>query len=541
MSIGENFCNAFQVWKPAVKKETENGVSFLVEDKEVCKVRTYALATTVIAATCWLSMINTTIVVSPLISLPVAGLLTIVALKIFDRIKTPLDQDAIQVFTKLEKIPNAVLDRLASSPSAVAKLLDQPGVIDLENPKWAALLDQTLRHSDDPLINENRFQVFKLLVDGLITPDIFLKVTKRYSNIDFIVHMLVNQPAIVKQLTNEQQHECLVNFSRDDEALNYAVMSGCDINAKNSTGETALVTLLKENLDLSKIAFLLKWGIEIPSPDSFDCYGLKKQKIIRLFSETKNLREGGKQPQAAAKPLAVPLLNLLKPAIKDGVKYQVNIQERIEAVAHCAIALYFILLNPVSGILSGISMSVMTYGIVSALPVISYGAYVLYEHSRTAKALNNLAIQTFKNDFFHSAKTSEYIIDHLEILDQLIKEGANLSKLDKDGNTLLDVILKLPDNSKTRRLLFQQLIDQLVLGNLTTEQKYSYLMSIITTLPQPYDYLNDAIQKGLIDANLAGQLTEQQQSDLFRNLNDLDSISLLEKQGFHFNSLRGVN
>lgn len=123
--VYEVVCHAVQIWKPAVKLQAEKGVSFLVKDMAVHEVRRFLFAITVITAT-FASMTSTTIVVSPLISIPTAYLVIRAALTFFSyQLRMALDEDAIKVFKEQETIPTAVLHYVASSSTAVTKLLNQ--------------------------------------------------------------------------------------------------------------------------------------------------------------------------------------------------------------------------------------------------------------------------------------------------------------------------------------------------------------------------------------------------------------------------------
>lgn len=518
-TTGANFYHAIQVWKPAVKVETENGASFLVNDEDVYNLRIKAFAIAVIAATCWVSMAISTIVVSPPISILVAlVVMRFAALHFRKQQETAIDNFAIEVFKNKTTLPKVILEHLASSPAAVARLLQQE-TIDLKNEKWNTLLERVSATD-----YRQEYPVFKLLIKALIetnqyNTDLFLKLLNLTKHIETTHFLLKKSPGIASKLTQEQQLVCLKQF-RNDLNLGTAVKAGFNINTKVSE-QTLLSWICSfDPIKINLLSLVLKWGADAVMPKT--SFSFSQYKIRRLFYEIRKLRENNKEP-TVDKPLRpVPTWQLSRAAIKDSLAYKDGVSKRIKLIA-------IHILLPLSAIF-------VYHGFPIALTftAISFAAYAFYEKFRTTKALNDLAIQNFKTDFFHTDLTSKYVMDHPEVIDQLIKEKVDLSKLDKNGDTLLDLILDLPETSNTKYSLFTKVIDQLLLQNLSETQKYFYFLSILQV--EDVRFLSYAIEKGLVQDVRNCSFDGANIVELFLNISNLDYIKMLVDQGFDINA-----
>lgn len=146
-TIGQNIYNAIQVWNPAVKRETEQKVSFLVEDNVVLGIRVVTVAAISFASAVWTSAswgLTGTAVTSSLVALPVAIFVSSVALAIFSYHMTRLhNKNSVEIFKNHSEIPAAVLTYLTVSGEAVGQLLREKEM-DFKNNKSLKLFALTL-------------------------------------------------------------------------------------------------------------------------------------------------------------------------------------------------------------------------------------------------------------------------------------------------------------------------------------------------------------------------------------------------------------
>jgi len=441
-SIVTNIYDAACFWKPAVKMESAPEATFLVENTTVLKIRSLAFPAII---TSGIGLSTIAFAASPLVPIAVTLLITGVVLPI--------------LFEK--QINSALVNNLYEKKQVIPERV--------------------------PLYLAGKQAVLKLLIDKLIEKkefnnDLFIKIIGVCKDSDLIAHIFEKTAMKSTDFTEVQQHACIDAVCSNEKNLHLLISKGFNIDAKNADGQTVLLkTILEEkevtNPDIKenpRIPLLLKWGAKRPHR-KFKVEGSirlndwllshNKIKILRFLQTTYELRTASKRAELPEKPFSVYYWNLLKPAIENSATYKNNVNIRVLMIA-C------ILLNhPIVWSLTPLSTSISVISIM------------LIESIRATRALNTLAIQRFKNDFFHSSQTSEYIVQHPSLVQELIDSGADLSKPDLEGNTLLDAVLDLPDSNKNKVTLFQKIFDHIDKSPFLSYNKDFYCKEIIKQIP----------------------------------------------------------
>lgn len=507
--------NTLAFWRPALTQTAEEDLK-ICTDQAGIGINTFSIdvRTGVIAAAA-IALYTQALVYS----ISLAPLCMAVALTLppiwrnfeYGRATRRLNEIAVNFFIQnLQEntIPEGIMNYLAYNPEAVQKLLNH-AKCDLDKLQAQRgfvkyVIDQIKNESR--LLDEDRLlEVFKLLVDKqeicLKTEsfDYFLEILKAdknyFSRADYAKYVLEKEKINLLEECTGEEHFAYWQAVENAQIADLLVKR-CNINAQNEEKETPLLEAIKKE-NISRMTFLLKNGAELPSggtviqikteegikSEVLDKFVLGKPKIHAIFEQaTCRLYRSSNPIPNPIPSFKSSLCAIWKPAI------DVEIKTHTFEISKTTISMRVLLVAiPIFSMIPAVAILAPSYLPLFAVACLPLYGYHRYEWSRATKALNDLAIQEFRN-MFPAREVTKYMIRQEAVMDQLIKDRSDLDCLNEKGETLLDCLLKEEKsrfNSSSSSLLptqysiFKKLVDQTFQSKLSVEQKHAYFIAAI--------------------------------------------------------------
>jgi ankyrin repeat protein len=516
--------NIVSFWRPSIQKFNESKPDLKVDPISLL-ARTILFGCAYIA----LSMALAGTVVTPvplLLALPVVYAYHELENR---RAARALDRLAIELFAKHQNVPDYVMKYMTKNPQAVEKLCKLSGE-NLDKCAYSTginLFDEILNSPD--LREENNFSIFKTLVKN----DSHCRFNYKEAFIKFFpskyaLHLLHEKKVQARDFAPFEVIT-LFNLSHGNstiELLNY----NFDINIKNDQNQTPLyLAILKGNI--SKVTNLMMHGAQPISLDAKIAQrdnqvislgemldGCSDNGTLRQYSFIKTILQEpyiptkirNQKPDSSA---------FWKPAVEinltDQIKvFDVNANQIIKRTIALAATIYAVGLSVIvcMPLISPLLVVAAFFSAVLLIPSLWYQ----YEYSRSSKKLAALAIEEFKRSHPEHA-VMKHIVKNEKIIDELIKQGLDISKLDSMGNTLLSILCNKSFNSghsiSTQLAIFKKLVDKNFENNLSTIEKNKCFFAALNS--GHLEYIDYLLASGKFDPR---DLNSQQQFRFFNSI-----------------------
>lgn len=546
--------STFSLWKPAIHKINES--SHFKIDKTTIAFRTGLVA---ISSLAMLSLIYSRlserslltqflfVLLCPRPRIPSIHSLYPPLWEIYwefehERATKALHDIAIQQFESCSStIPNALMDYFKQNSVAIQKLAYSKTNLEKMNQNGETLLKSIINSINlQPFLNNRKpsklEEAFKAVIDSgaLINTDL-LNILKM-ENSSLTIYALEKGKIDCNQLTEKEKFACW-DHVKNSQIAKLLKEKGFNINIQNpdSDCQTPLLKRIEDyrnpNSHLSDLIALLQNGASVPDKIpvnreeiSIEEFLKDKPKLKTVLKQAKNFRETSSQPQRHY-DFFVRLLG--KPSIDENsfeIKNDIIIKKTIGvALSIFALSALFIRRAPTS------------FPFVSFLMIFSF-LYHQFERLRARQTLNDFALKQFQK-MFPSFTALFYALTQEELIDQLIKNHFDFTKVDNCGITLANrLFVKEQWASSQQRLsrksdfsIFKKITDQLFHSNFSfsEEEKIEYLLKTIECRRQ--DYTQYLLERGYINKN---NLTSDQQIKCWTVLTNASMAEFLKNKGF---------
>lgn len=518
--------NAIAFWRPAL---TQDAASYFAYYSSYDEVSMFIRSAIITAGTFFVGVNRR----SPGISIFLAPLIGR-AYFFFEqwRATTALNQLAIDLFMKNDPVPQRVIHYLSQNPLAVSYLLTQPNV-DLNKISESSsetLLERALREISTPSRylkekSQEALSTCKLLIDkgADVTKNFFLQAIEHCPAL--VIYVLEKDKIKVEDFTNVEQFNCWIHV-KDNHVAELLTKKGFNINIDNE-GTTPLLHAAKS--DKIKLMCLL-----INNKASLPACIIEKPKTSAILTQARKYQENkpsvltdsGREPFALWRP-AIWIDQKLNVFQVDGG----NIMQHIFFVSGMAYTLFCYI---------AISLKFM---VKHALPPVFLAvgaiAWLSYKYawSKATSALNDLAMQEFQT-MLPKALVTKHISQNESAMDQLLANGADLNKMNNEGETLWDLACEssrfefFGPPFSTKFSIFKKLADRLFNTDLPIDKKHAYFLGAVKSGYSKYvEYL---LETGKINFQ---ELTETQQVECWASLRDRETVALFLKYGCNVNAV----